>query len=189
MPGAERMIAPLWIAGLWGFAEATFFFLVPDVWLSFLAIESFTLGVAGSLAALAGALNGGALMWMYGRRSPMNAFTFLMRIPGIGARLTTEVREQAARRGLMALFLGPARGIPYKIYAVQNGATSRSLVAFLLVSIPARYLRFIGAVGAFWLASRYLMAGLGLDMKRVVVALFWIAFYAWYFRKFGWKGR
>ena len=74
------MIAPLWIAGLWGFAEATFFFLVPDVWLSFLAIESFTQGVAGSFAALAGALNGGSLMWFYGRRSPLEAFNFLSRM-------------------------------------------------------------------------------------------------------------
>ena len=183
------MIAPLWIAGLWGFAEATLFFLVPDVWLSFIAIESFTQGVAGSFAALAGALNGGSLMWFYGRRSPLEAFNFLSRIPGIGSRLTTEVREQTARRGLLALFLGPVRGIPYKIYAVESGATSRSLGAFLLVSIPARYLRFIGAVCAFWLAARYPLAGLSLEGKRAAVGLFWIAFYAWYFRKFGWKGR
>jgi hypothetical protein len=189
MPGAETVSAALWIAGLWGFAEATFFFLVPDVWLSFLAIESFAQGVAGSLAALAGALNGGALMWMYGCRSPMNAFTFLLRIPGIRARLLDDVRQQTARRGLPALFLGPVRGIPYKIYAVESGASSRGLSGFLLVSIPARYLRFIGAICAFWLASRYPMAGLSLDTKRIVVALFWVAFYGWYFRKFGWKGR
>lgn len=183
------MIAPLWIAGLWGFAEATFFFLVPDVWLSFLAIESFTQGVAGSLAALAGALNGGALMWMYGRRSSMNAFTFLARIPGIGTQMTGDVRKQAARSGLTALFLGPVLGIPYKIYAVESGASARSLPGFLLVSIPARYLRFICAVCAFWLAARYPMASLSLEGKRVAVAFFWIVFYAGYFRRFGWKGR
>lgn len=183
------MIPFLLVPALWGFAEATFFFLVPDVWLSFLALEGFSPAVAGSLAALAGALHGGALLWIFGRRSPVNAFTFVTRVPGIGPALIEEVRRQAAQKGAGAVFLGPLRGIPYKIYAVEAGATRRSLAVFLSVSIPARYLRFFLVAGAFWLAGRYPLAGMPMETRRIVVGLFWLVFYAFYFRKFGWRGR
>ncbi len=176
------------IALAWGFAEATFFFLVPDVWLSFLAIESFTAGVAGSLAALAGALHGGAVFWLWGRNNEVSAKAFLNKVPAIGPELVNRVAGQLAARGLMAVLLGPLQGIPYKIYAVECGVRNRSLAAFLLISIPARYVRFFFAVVAFALASRYLLP-LEMQGKRIAVAVFWLAFYAFYFRKFGWKGR
>jgi membrane protein YqaA with SNARE-associated domain len=181
-------MAQLVIALLWGFAEATFFFLVPDVWLSFLAVESFTAGVAASLVALAGALNGGAMFWLWGRNNESSAKAFLCKIPAIGPELVEKVAGQIASRGVVAVLLGPLQGIPYKIYAVESGARNRSLAAFLLISIPARYIRFFVAVAAFALAAKYLLP-FGLQGKRIAVAVFWTAFYAFYFRKFGWNGK
>ena len=176
------------IALAWGFAEATFFFVVPDVWLSFLAIESFTAGIAGSLAALAGALHGGAIFWLWGRNNEVSAKAFLSKVPAIGPELVAKVADQLVTRGITAVLSGPLQGIPYKIYAVESGARNRSLAAFLLISIPARYIRFFFAVAAFALAGKYLLP-FGLQGKRIAVAVFWIVFYGLYFRKFGWKGR
>jgi hypothetical protein len=176
------------IALAWGFAEATFFFLVPDVWLSFLAVESFAAGLAGSLAALAGALHGGAMFWLWGRNNEASAKAFLCRVPAIGPALVAKVADQIATRGLMAVLMGPLQGIPYKIYAVESGARHRSLLAFLSISVPARYVRFLFAVVAFALAAKYFLPW-GLHGKRVAVAVFWLAFYLFYFRKFGWQGR
>lgn len=177
------MILVLWIAGFWGFAEATFFFLVPDVWLSYLAIESLPQAIAASLYALAGALNGGAIMWWLGLKSPADTRRFLARIPAIAPSLIAKVGEQIEERGLIAVMMGPLKGIPYKIYAVELGARRRSLVSFLLTSIPARYLRFAFAVGAFWAAGQVLP--FALRGKRISVTVFWIVFYWVYFR--AWK--
>jgi membrane protein YqaA with SNARE-associated domain len=176
------------IALAWGLSEATFFFLVPDVWLSFLAIESFTAGLAGSLAALAGALHGGALFWLWGRKNEAGAKAFLARVPAIGSQLIAQVAQQLATRGFTAVLLGPLQGIPYKIFAVEAGARHRSLAAFLLISIPARYIRFFVAVAAFAWAGRYLLP-FGMQGKRIAIAIFWVSFYLFYFRRFGWRGR
>ena len=55
------------IAGIWGFAEATLFFIVPDVWLTLIAVRR---GLVPALAAcgwaLAGALAGGLAMYAWG---------------------------------------------------------------------------------------------------------------------------
>jgi len=49
------------VAGLWGFAEATAFFVVPDVWLSAVALRNLPRGLTGAASATAGALVGGAV--------------------------------------------------------------------------------------------------------------------------------
>src|SRR5437667_2766621 len=123
------------LAFSWGFAEATFFFLVPDVALMFIALRGFGAGLRASAAALAGALLGGSLMYICGREVPSAAEAFLSHVPGIHTALLATVRETLALNGAAALSLGPLRGIPYKIYAVEWGVLDRRFLAFLLVSI------------------------------------------------------
>src|SRR3546814_12347528 len=48
---------------LWGFAEATVFFVVPDVWISRRALSSWRAALRGCGFALAGALVGGVLLY------------------------------------------------------------------------------------------------------------------------------
>jgi hypothetical protein len=50
------------IAALWGLAEATLFFIVPDVWLTLITVWSPRKALIACLFALLGALAGGALM-------------------------------------------------------------------------------------------------------------------------------
>ena len=52
--------------------------------------------------------------------------------------------------GVKATFFGPITGRPYKIYAVYAGAKGISFPSFLLVSIPARLLRFILLTWITW---------------------------------------
>src|SRR5690606_1189122 len=52
---------------LWGFAEATVFFVVPDVWISRLALSSWPAALRACGFALVGALAGGALLYRAGR--------------------------------------------------------------------------------------------------------------------------
>jgi membrane protein YqaA with SNARE-associated domain len=162
----------------WGLAESTFFFFVPDVVLTFSALRNYRMALRAAVAALAGALIGGALMYAWGLGAPEHARAFLVHIPGIHAPLVDAVHGQLRDHGFTAMLLGPLRGTPYKIYAVEWGTMNGGIVAFLLLSIPARYVRFfLGVV---------VCAAFRGFLNPLRLAIFWVAFYVWYFWRFGW---
>lgn len=170
--------------GLWGFAEATLFFIVPDVLLSGVALTSVRRALLVSVWVLAGALVGGALMWALGRTDLATGATLLERLPAIDREMIADVGRQLEASGLPALFAGPATGTPYKIYALQAGGLDIGLAEFLLVSIPARMLRFVVVTLAIAGVSRVLARWLDLRARQIALALSWTAFYAWYFYAF-----
>src|SRR4051812_21124803 len=75
--------AAVWLAFAWGIAEASFFFIVPDVLLTLIACRALKPALKATLAALAGALIGGVLMYALGMRSPDEATAFLDYVPAI----------------------------------------------------------------------------------------------------------
>jgi len=133
----------LLIAAAWGFAEATLFFLVPDVVLSAVAIADWRLALWCCLAATAGALAGGVVMYVAGRRDDDGLRALFLRIPGIGPAMLERVTQQVASRGFLAVLLGPLYDTPYKLYATEAGRRRLSLPVLMLVTIPARLLRFL----------------------------------------------
>jgi membrane protein YqaA with SNARE-associated domain len=173
------------ISFAWGLAEATIFFIVPDVFLTLIALRSRRNAVRASTAALAGALFGGAIMYWGGLDMPRTMRSLLDQVPAISSTLIADVRSQLARDGLWAVMLGPLLGRPYKIYAVEWGANHGSLPLFLLISVPARYLRFIVSVfisGSIGDRIPPRLRQSGGDIKALF--LFWIIFYGYYFIKF-----
>jgi membrane protein YqaA with SNARE-associated domain len=176
------------VAFAWGFAEAVVFFFVPDVLLTLVACRDLKAALRGALWALAGALAGGFAMYVFGAVAPAAARSLLDAVPGIGPTLLARVDASIEARGLWDLLLGPLRGVPYKIYAVAWGARGGDLAAFLLVSIPARWLRFAAtALVAAGLARLFARAS-GRDPKveAAAWAALWLAFYVFYFSKLGW---
>jgi hypothetical protein len=78
------MAVMIWLAAIWGFAEATFFFLVPDVILTWIALRhGWRQAGWASLAACSGALIGGGLMYHWGAVDAQQAYAFLDAIPAI----------------------------------------------------------------------------------------------------------
>ena len=146
------------IGFLWGFAEATLFFIVPDVYLGFVALFNWRRGLWVTMAALLGAMFGGAMMYGLAMNNPSGVNRFLTYVPMIDAPLVAEVAEQTRADGLIAVLFGPFRGTPYKIYAAQAGGQSLPFVAFVLMTIPARLQRFLpvvlgfGAIGTWFKA-------------------------------------
>jgi membrane protein YqaA with SNARE-associated domain len=183
MPQGERRRRRLLLAAaaLWGFAEATVFFLVPDVLLSAIALRRRRFAFVACLAAVAGALPGGALMYAWGRDRPAEARAFLDRVPAISAARIGEVNGELAAHGLPALVAGQARGTPYKIYAVESGARGLPLARFLAVSAPARWARFaLVTLLAGWLAKRF-AAGAPARTPYAWWLGAWAGFYTLYF--------
>lgn len=172
----------------WGLAEATVFVIVPDVLLTVLGCRSIRSGLRAALSALVGALAGGLITYAAGRSAPEATQDFLVYLPGIQPGLIQTVELELNEQGLGALFLGPLRGTPYKIYAGVWGARRGSLVAFLAASIPARGIRFlvslllaatVSRIIARWTRGR-------VRTELMLLSVFWIAFYSFYFSRFGW---
>jgi membrane protein YqaA with SNARE-associated domain len=172
---------------MWGFAEATVFFVVPDVWIGLLALFSWRAGVRAVVLAVGGAMIGGVLMYAVGAQlEPERSAKLLQAVPAISpamiARVATEMRDGGPR----SMLLGPLQGTPYKIYARTAGSQRQSLGATLLWTIPARGARFllVAAVAALYGAlMRRVTARPGWIVASYLLA--WAIFYAWYFQSFG----
>lgn len=179
------------LAAAWGGAEATFFFLVPDIWLSRLAATGQSRrAYAACLSALGGALLGGTLTHRWARTTdPDLSRHLLTRLPAINDALVTSCEQDIARHGERALLTGPLRGVPYKLYARAAGAQHRPLPKLLAWSIPGRLPRFLavttlGVAGRAGL-ERWLGAPRAHRATLWVHALAWTGFYGCYFRTVG----
>lgn len=134
------------IALLWGFAEATFFFLVPDVALTWIAFESRKRAYVASAVAAGGALAGGLILYFWAQSDPAAARAAMDWVPAVSPAMIEKVNRQIHEWGLQAVFIGTMSGTPYKLYATQWGAmakeTEGSLTTFVAISLAARLLRF-----------------------------------------------
>ncbi|MGI9260450.1 MAG: hypothetical protein ACR2QR_00370 [Woeseiaceae bacterium] len=172
------------LAAIWGFAEATFFFFIPDVLLTHIGLwHGAKKACIAACVAVLGAVVGGMLMFLWGARDEGAALAFLDLIPAIAPDMFVTVQGQLRDYGVMGLFHGTANGIPYKIYAVQAPAQGISFISFALLSFPARLYRM--------LISALLAAGIGYLTRKLsntvrygVFATFWIVSYAIYFYNF-----
>ena len=169
-------------AAIWGFAEATIFFIVPDVLLSWVALRYPRRAFQACLWALGGALLGGVMIWYLGSADPEPVREFYATIPAISEAMIAGVRGQLDTRGLTALFIGPMIGTPYKIYALEAAGAGFGLISFLLISIPARLLRFVVVTGVVAVVSRALQPFVALRWRQAILVASWIGFYGFYFR-------
>ena len=169
------------IALAWGFAEATVFFIVPDVFLSWLALRSYRRAFTACLWALAGALVGGLAVWLLGASQAEDLRAIFLTLPAIDASMIQTVREQLETDGLVALFLGPLSGTPYKLYALEAGDLGVRWYAFMLVSIPARLIRFVLVCIVIGAISRLLAGRCNLKTRQLLLTVAWVGFYAGYF--------
>ncbi|MGH3434135.1 MAG: hypothetical protein ACRDQB_15000 [Thermocrispum sp.] len=168
-------------AAAWGLAEATLFFIVPDVLLTAVALRDRETALRCCLWTLGGALLGGALMFAWATHAPEAAVASVDHVPAVTEQMLTRVQSGLADSGVLAMFLGPLSGTPYKLYAVFAPAAGIGLPAFLLISIPARLIRFVLVVLLTNLTARTLLKRRSSRTRLALVMGFWITFYALYF--------
>jgi membrane protein YqaA with SNARE-associated domain len=174
----------LWAGFAWGFAEATLFFIVPDVLLTLVALFSFRRSQRLLACILLGALAGGSIMFYLGAKDPVRAQAVVQRVPFVSHAMFDKTQLAFQRDGIWALTKSPGNGIPYKVYAVQANKYS-GLLLFLMVSLLARLERF----ALFWLiagAMGFFFRKNICRQPRITVlahASIWILGYAWYWSK------
>jgi len=128
---------------LWGFAEGTVFFIVPDVYLGFVALFNWRRGLWAMVAAVLGAMAGGSVMYGLAMKDLSALNLLLTRIPLINREMIADIAHQMQADGLLTMVNGPFRGVPYKIYAVQAGGQSLPYLPFLFMTILARLERLL----------------------------------------------
>ena len=136
----------MWLvaAAAWGLAEATLFFIVPDVLLTWLAAFRPRVAWPAVAACLAGALSGGVVMYLAAADAPGRMRAPARRRAGGEQRPRGGDRSGARGPTTAARCCGPGSpAVPYKILAVESGAQERGLVTFLGWSVPARLSRWV----------------------------------------------
>jgi membrane protein YqaA with SNARE-associated domain len=171
------------VASSWGFAEATLFFVVPDVWISHAAVRSLRQGLWASVFALAGALAGGVVVYLLGLRHQRALLALYDHLPAISRDLIAQVAEQLQSLGGLGVVLGGFTGTPYKLYAAQAASAGMDLAPFLAASVLARGLRFVLVALVVALIARVLQPRLGASATQRVLIVFWILFYGWYWSR------
>ncbi|HET7563152.1 MAG TPA: hypothetical protein VFJ87_12310 [Rhodanobacteraceae bacterium] len=164
----------------WGFAEATLFFIVPDVFITWVALRSRRRALVCCALVVAAAMLGGALMYVWSLHDPAAQRAMLLKVPAIDAGLIDRAHAELQRWGGFGLVLGGFSGVPYKLYAAQAAAAGLSPPVLLAWTVLARGLRFVLVAllangVATWLRPRVggrLVAGIWL--------LAWVTMYAFY---------
>lgn len=175
---------PDWLCLLWGFAESTFFFVIPDVALGWASLGSARAGIRAACAIVAGSLVGGVAMYVAAVTAPEAMLRAVDTVPFVSAAMITTVDEALLRAGPLALLEGPGSGIPYKVYAVLAPGHI-NLLPFALISIPARLQRLVLSWAVFSIAGRVLRPLLIWHPRATAVAfcMIWIALYAYYWSR------
>lgn len=170
-----------WIAAsaLWGFAEATVFFVVPDVILTFAAVRcGWRTGLIAALAASVAAAVGGIGVYLV-TAGGTDTLALFGKLPAISTYMVAGVRAAMEEPNWPWLMLdGSFSGIPYKLYAASAAEAGTPLLAFALLSVPIRLLRFVLLAGLAALLRPLLMRWLGPRLALLPLAALWIAFYA-----------
>ncbi|MEM9014262.1 MAG: hypothetical protein AAGB02_04050 [Pseudomonadota bacterium] len=168
-------------AGLWGFAEATFFFIVPDVLLTASLLSGhYRRALRLCLIASIAAAMGGLVMWFWGAYAVDSARAFLLRIPLIAPDLLARVGHEITSLWPWNLAKGAVTGAPYKIYAVEAGANGVNPLNFAIASIPARLARFVLIVSAAALIKLLLIRLGKMNWAPWLLIGFWVALYIVY---------
>lgn len=172
---------PTWTGFAWGMAEATAFFLIPDILLGWACLAGARAGTRMLAAILAGSLLGGLAMYGFAAVDAEGALTFVAAVPFTMAWMFETVSAAYSFHGAVGMLYGPSSGIPYKVYAVLAPEHFGALT-FAVMTLPARLERLALSWIVFTLAGLFFRRWLAARRERAfsLYALFWIAIYIFY---------
>jgi hypothetical protein len=194
------MIRPSWLRELimgavWGLMEGTWFFLVPDVLLSYIAIRSLRRALVASLGVVIGAMAAAcvlyALLGLDQGRANTRFERFWSTLPGFRTSMMTRASDYLEADGPRGLLSGPQSGLPYRVFVVEAHRLSIPLSRILLWTPPARLERILLVplivagfrVALFRITRASISAGQKSRADRLLVILlsmYWVGIYAWY---------
>ena len=175
---------PLWLGFLWGVAEGTLFFIVPDVLLSWASLSGARNGLRTLCAIVAGSLVAGVLMYGWASWRPVSSRAVVASVPFVTPHMFERVSLDYLKHGAAGMLQGPGSGIPYKVYAVLAPPVV-PLATFVLMSIPARIERLALSWLGFTILGRIFGGWLTKHPRGAALLFltFWIVTYAFYWAR------
>ena len=171
----------------WGLAEGVFFFIVPDVYISFATLFSLRAGAVAWLFSIGGSAVAIIVIYLITATFGLDYLSFLDSIPGISAPLIRRVGQELAPEGLPYTPFLVLGGVPLKLYGAQAFSLGMSLGAVLLWTMFARIVRIAPTFAV--VAAMRLLFGRRIDTRTVawctVLGIFWLTFYILYFARMG----
>ena len=167
----------------WGLAEGLFFFIVPDVYISFATSFSLRAGALAWLFSIAGSAIAVVAIYVLAVMLGLDYVSFLDWIPGISEPLINRMGQQLAAEGLPYSPLLVMAGVPLKLYAAQAFSLEMSLGSVLLWTVFARIVRIAPTFAI--VAAMRLLFGRRIEAYAgawcALLSIFWLAFYVFYF--------
>ena len=174
-------VAALALLFAWGFAEATIFFIVADVAVSWIAVRrGLKPALLAALAGAAGAVLGIALLYFWAAREPAAALTLVDAVPFVTAELIQGLRADLEEQGLAAVLAAGVTGVPIKIAAALAPELGIGPAPFLLASAAQRLGRFAAVALLAAVLARLLRRRFSERSLAALWVAFWVAFYALY---------
>jgi membrane protein YqaA with SNARE-associated domain len=170
-------------AFVWGVAEATLFFFVPDVLLSYIGLKRGAKSAAtASVNAAIGAAIGGLAMYLWSAADPSSARQAVLAVPAISEEMVTRAQDAMGTHAWFgATMLGPLSSTPFKVFAILAPYASASPLVFALASIAARLPRFLIVSVGVALIGRALSRRLSERQLLWLLIGAWLLFYAAFF--------
>jgi len=165
----------------WGFAEATVFFIVPDVAVGLAALLRPRRTATATAAAVAGGVAGSVSLRAAIQRG-WDPEPVLLALPGIRRADLDWARGAVAANPTRAFLTAAAHGTPVKVLvaeATRQGMPTGRLVSLVVLNRAPR----IGVAAAAMAIVGLLGRPLVRRRPRAVAALYaagWVAFYTWY---------
>jgi hypothetical protein len=167
----------------WGLAEGLFFFIVPDVYISFAGLFSLRAGAVAWLFSIAGSAAAVGIIYLLVTILGLDYLGFLEGIPGISRPLIEGAAGRLAGEGLPYTPFLAAGGVPLKLYAVLASSLGLGLGSMLLWTVFARLVRIAPTFAV--VAAMRLLFRRRIDPHATawaaLLGLFWIGFYIFYF--------
>lgn len=164
------------IALLWGWSEAVWFFLIPDVWLTFCVFRGARTAILSVLAATIGAMIGALTIYALPHSAQSALHHWWTLCPGYYAPMFSWIGEQL-QHGASGLLAGPTQGVPYRFFVYSASQSQMSLASILAWTPIARLPRMLMAPAIagplLWLVGKQNRdLDLKLPVERILVILF-----------------
>lgn len=178
---------------LWGLLESLWFFIVPDVALSFIAAKGWRSAILSTLVATFGSMVAASFLYFLMSFFPFwidmlkNLWSYL---PGFYPNMLKVAANHLQENQALGLLSGPTSGIPYRYYVLEAYKANISLSQLLLWTPIARLERMVIAPLAV-LLIKFILTKLNLLFPKftekirrqtlfILISFYWIFTYIWY---------
>jgi hypothetical protein len=177
----------LLIGAVWGFAEATLFFIVPDVWLGFVAIFARRWAGGVVVAAIVGAAIGSVVLWYWSLASGPVVSRLLLELPGLNEVDLVQARGALVSQGAPAIAFAWLQAVPIKVYVHEAALVGVPLADVLAYVAFNRLVRLGLVVALAAVVGRVLETMIRARAAVAVVGyvVLWLGLYAAYYALHG----